>query len=74
MKKKVRGGLALLTAVVFAVVAIGVSADDENLPEIVIEKMRFDMGEVFEAEKYEYKFLVKNTGKADLVIEKVQPS
>ena len=42
-------------------------------PIIEIPKMRHDFGEVYEADKYEYTFVVKNKGKADLVIQDVKP-
>jgi hypothetical protein len=42
-------------------------------PSIEIPKMKHDFGEVFEREKYEYVFQVFNRGKADLVIESVNP-
>jgi Protein of unknown function (DUF1573) len=42
-------------------------------PIIEIPKMRHDFGEVYEADKFEYTFIVKNKGKADLVIQDVKP-
>jgi hypothetical protein len=42
-------------------------------PVIEIPKMKHDFGEVFEREKYEYTFIVRNRGNADLVIEDVKP-
>jgi len=42
-------------------------------PSIEIPKMKHDFGEVFEREKYEYTFTVRNRGNADLVIEDVKP-
>ncbi|HEU4364928.1 MAG TPA: DUF1573 domain-containing protein [Candidatus Krumholzibacteria bacterium] len=44
-----------------------------NKPSIEIPRMRQDFGEVFERAKYEYSFVVRNRGKADLVIEDVKP-
>jgi hypothetical protein len=35
--------------------------------------MTYDFGEVFERDKYEYKFTVRNRGDADLMIEDVKP-
>lgn len=45
-----------------------------NKPSIEIPRMRQDFGEVFERAKYEYSFVVRNRGKADLVIEDVKPA
>ena len=42
-------------------------------PIIEIPKMKHDFGEVYEADKFEYTFTVKNKGKADLVIQDVKP-
>ena len=64
--------IAVLAA--FAVTAVPVmSEDDAAKPRIVIEEMRHDLGQVYEAEKYTHKFTVKNTGTADLLIENVKP-
>lgn len=53
--------------------SVALSQDDGPQPAIMIPKMRQDFGKVFEQEKYEYTFVVRNTGKADLVIEDVKP-
>lgn len=64
--------IAILAA--FAMTAAPVmSEDDAAKPRIVIEEMRHDLGEVYEAEKYTHKFTVKNEGAADLLIENVKP-
>jgi hypothetical protein len=42
-------------------------------PSIEIPRMRQDFGEVFERVKYEYSFVVRNRGDADLLIEDVRP-
>lgn len=44
-----------------------------SAPSIEIPRMRQDFGEVFERAKYEYAFVVRNRGNADLVIEDVRP-
>jgi hypothetical protein len=49
------------------------AAKDAAKPRILIEEMRHDLGEVYEADKYSWKFTVKNAGDADLKIEKVKP-
>jgi len=45
----------------------------QGTPKIYIEEMRFDLGEVYEADVYKHRFAVQNQGDADLVIEKVKP-
>lgn len=42
-------------------------------PAIEIPRMKIDLGQMFEREKYEYKFVVRNRGNADLVIQDVKP-
>jgi hypothetical protein len=42
-------------------------------PLIEIPRMRQDFGDVFERAQYEYAFVVRNRGQADLVIEDVKP-
>ena len=49
------------------------AAKDTAKPRIVIEEMRHQLGDVYEAEKYTHVFTVKNAGDADLKIEKVKP-
>lgn len=48
-------------------------SQNENKPEIFLPELRYDFGKVFEQEKYEHDFVVKNRGKADLVIDRVKP-
>lgn len=43
-------------------------------PEITIDSPVFDFGEVIEGQKLEHSFLVKNTGKANLVISSAKSS
>ena len=45
----------------------------EPAAKIVAPKLRHDFGVVFERDKYEYSFPVRNQGNADLVIDKVDP-
>lgn len=77
MRRMVMSVLALTA--VFSLLAGPVArAQDEkstdgNKPEIFLPELRHDFGKVFEQEKYEHDFVVKNRGKADLVIEKVKP-
>jgi len=50
------------------------SASAEDLrPKISIQDLRQDLGDVYEQAKYDYVFVVRNRGKADLVIEDVKP-
>jgi hypothetical protein len=51
------------------------TASDEttNQPVLFMEKLVYDLGNVFEQKSYEYIFKVENRGKADLLIEKVKP-
>ncbi len=66
---------------IFGLLQIDVSVDgdhtvisaDEPAPDIVIPKMKHDFGDVFEREKYEYSFVVRNRGEAELQIENVKP-
>lgn len=74
MKSELRRMLAMALVAAFALIPVSVtSADDAAKPEILIEEMRHDLGEVYEQEKYTHKFKVKNVGTADLMIEKVKP-
>lgn len=43
-------------------------------PQLVIESLTHDFGELKSGTPLRYAFKVKNTGKADLVIESVSPS
>jgi hypothetical protein len=75
--------LSLVLAIAGAVIAFGQetkpaepakkAAATGPRPIIEIPKMRQDFGEVFEREKFEYTFAVKNRGKADLIISDVKP-
>lgn len=67
--------VAILLAMVAVSVVPPTSAQEEDGPQPVIflPELRYDFGESFEKETYEHDFVVRNTGKADLVIEKVKP-
>ena len=43
-------------------------------PQLTIDSPVFDFGEVFEGEKLEHSFLIKNTGEASLVISSAKTS
>jgi len=62
--------LALLIGLVLTT---AVGAQDGDQPTIIIEEMRHELGKQYEREVFRHKFKVKNTGKADLRIEKVKP-
>ncbi|HEX5131755.1 MAG TPA: DUF1573 domain-containing protein [Candidatus Krumholzibacteria bacterium] len=67
----------LLGAIAFAVGAAVLAGSPETAeaqkPSIEIPRMRQDFGDVFERAQYEYAFVVRNRGDADLVIEDVKP-
>ena len=48
-------------------------AQEPLQPKIYIQKMRHDFGKTYERETFEYTFIVKNRGQADLVIDNVKP-
>lgn len=71
--RKLSSGLAFFLVMVFLLSSV-VTADEEKIqPSILIEEMRYDMGEVFERDTYKHAFVVKNVGKAELTIESVKP-
>ncbi len=69
----------LVAALAVAVTATGVitvmpsPSAAQSKPSIEIPRMREDLGRVFERANYEYSFVVRNRGNADLVIEDVKP-
>jgi hypothetical protein len=46
----------------------------EAAPKIVVSQTTYDFGDVFRGEGISYVFVIKNEGKADLVIEEFTPS
>jgi hypothetical protein len=66
-------GVLALWAGAVLVASLPRGAAAENKPSVEIPRMRQDFGEVFERAKYEYSFVVRNRGTADLVIEDVKP-
>jgi len=46
----------------------------ENAPELVLEEKVFNFGELTQGEKTEHVFIMKNTGKSDLLIRKTKAS
>ena len=75
MRKMFDRGVRLLVAVALAGghVAAVAQEQEEDKPRILIEKMRHDLGEVFEQPTYKHGFQVKNQGTADLDIRQVKP-
>ena len=61
------------TGYLYGGLTTAVGAQDGNTPTIIIEEMRHDLGKQYERKVFRHKFKVKNTGKADLMIEKVKP-
>lgn len=50
------------------------SAADRPAPKIVVSQTTYDFGNIFRGEGMSYVFVIKNEGKADLVIEDFTPS
>lgn len=66
---------ALILGLILLFIACAVLAQEngEKQPAIYIKNLMQDLGTVFEQESYVYKYVVKNTGNADLIIESVKP-
>lgn len=62
---------AVTVIVVFLAASMAVAGDLH--PSIVVPTMIHDFGQVFERGAYKYTFVVRNRGKADLVIQSVKP-
>ena len=73
MNRTLKSGATLLVIAAFLLGSLTVAFGDELQPEIIIPKMVHDFGKVYEQETYEYSFVVRNRGKADLIIDKVKP-
>ena len=71
--RKITGSLALVFVIAVFLSSVVLAVDEETHPSILIEEMRHDMGEVFEQKTYKHKFVIKNTGTADLEIQSVKP-
>jgi hypothetical protein len=50
------------------------TVDTVNFPEITFDTALFDFGTILEGEQVSYVFKFQNTGKADLLIQKVETS
>jgi hypothetical protein len=73
MNRIAKGAMAILLVTAVLLGSLVAALADEPQPEIFIPKMRHDFGDVYEQESFEYTFVVRNKGKADLVIESVKP-
>lgn len=62
---------ALLTATV--ILPAGAEDNDNAGPDILIETMRHDFGEILERKVYRHVYIVKNVGTKDLIIQEVKP-
>ena len=76
MLRNLRQMIALSLLAVLAMTSAPRAQEDQKpppQPKIYIEELRYDLGEVYEQDKYSHKFKVENKGNADLKIEKVKP-
>ena len=66
---------ALILGVILLIFACTALAqeNDEKQPAVSITNLQYDFGTIFEQESYVHKYVVKNTGNADLIIESVKP-
>jgi len=55
-------------------VVVAVSAETSGLvPKIRVESVLYNYGDILKGEQITHAFVIKNEGKADLVIEKADP-
>ena len=74
MKTNVKHGILLLLVGAVLLGSFAAAFAQEPLqPKMYIQKMRHDFGKTYERETFEYTFVVKNRGQADLVINNVKP-
>ena len=73
MKPIAKRGITALVAAVMLLSSLVAAVAEEPQPEIFIPVMKYDFGDLFEKKAYEYTFVVKNQGKADLLIDNVKP-
>jgi hypothetical protein len=72
-------GVLLLSALccapgAFAQQAASASSSNQPAPKIVVAQTSYDFGNIFRGEGISYVFVIKNEGKADLLIEEFAPS
>ena len=73
MNRIAKSGVFALVTVAFVLISLSTAFADDLQPKIVIPTMRMDFGKVYERDLFEHHFVVRNQGKADLVIESVKP-
>jgi hypothetical protein len=75
MSRAARLGIAgfLLAFVLAPMAGAQEKAKEKDQPTIVIEKMRYELGEQYEQKVYRQEFKIKNTGTANLEIKQVKP-
>ncbi len=73
MKKSFLVIVLVAAAIVYAGAGGAQDRADGPKPKAEIRESRFDFGEIFERAEYAHEFVIKNVGKADLVIEEVKP-
>jgi len=56
-----------------AITGAPVSLAQQPVPKIVVSQTTYDFGNIFRGEGISYVFVIKNEGKADLVIEDFTP-
>jgi hypothetical protein len=75
MTKHGRRIVAVLMVATLVLAGVGYAQKSANGPQPLAElvEQSFDFGDVFEQEQYTHVFLIRNRGKAELVIEDVKP-
>jgi len=73
MRKNMTAGYFAILLILFAFFPVQAAKTEGNQPEIFISKLRHDFGTVFEIETFKHEFMIRNKGKADLVINRVKP-
>jgi hypothetical protein len=73
MRRSIVAAAALFALAAMSVAPPSSAQDDELKPVMQLPQIRYDFGKTFEKEKFEHDFVVRNTGKADLIIDRVKP-
>ena len=73
MRILLRAGIAGFLLVLLGFMTIALATDEENQPVMVLDEIMYDMGKIFEQDLYNHVFVVKNSGKSDLIINNVKP-
>ncbi|MBI4719924.1 MAG: DUF1573 domain-containing protein [Chitinivibrionia bacterium] len=64
---------SVIAALVLLAATGGLAFAQEHQPAVVFEEIIHDFGTVFAQASYKHTFVVKNEGKADLLIKEVKP-